>query len=380
MVHTTLTHIVKYVLSLWILLSATIAAAQHRDTWTAFYDNEEESYLLGFKNSKGAVMISPKFMGFTTVRKWDHIAAFMEDSSGLFLQYYMLKDGTKFGRDSLYIFDMSFDCESEGYIKFRDPVSGHTGMFDSVGKIAIPPVYNDITAFRNGMAVALKGAYKKRWDTDSGHSGCDHWSWEGGEELLIDQQNNVLISGFPASNDLDIYSMKMDSLPETDSTRVYFRGKDQRYYSFTDKLQYFRQFLFREFLTNISQDQLIQHAYKHIIHWDDDSSSWQQTSKEHYIKQHYGLLSQKLTMLLDTTTVYSISLAGFLPHPEVMLPELEHCYDNCGQWNTSRYPLYQVSISHFGPGKRFLYQDYLNFVKINEKILLISSSLHKNKK
>ena len=71
------------------LLASCSVFAQKSDIWTSFYDNEE--YLFGFKNSKGEVMIEPKFMGFTSANKFDKIAAFMEDTNGEFSSYYMLK-------------------------------------------------------------------------------------------------------------------------------------------------------------------------------------------------------------------------------------------------------------------------------------------------
>ena len=135
------------------LLASCSVFAQKSDIWTYFYDDEE--YLFGFKNSKGEVMIEPKFKGFTSANKFDKIAAFMEDTNGEFSSYYMLKNGKKFAEDSLYVFDMAFDCENEGFIKFRDPKTGNVGMFNTAGKVAIQALYTDMTAFENGLSVAL---------------------------------------------------------------------------------------------------------------------------------------------------------------------------------------------------------------------------------
>ncbi len=365
----------KYLLLLYSLLTFLAATAQQQDAWIAYYESGED-YRFGFKNSRGEVMIPPRFMGFTVARKWDHIAALMEDSNGRFDQYYMLKDGTRFGKDSLYIFDMSFDCESEGYIKFKDPVTGNTGMFNAKGRIAIPPVYNDITSFRNGLAVALKGAHKSYWDTSGAHTGCNHWSWEGGQELLINQQHEVLVTGFPAYNDLDMYSFTISDTPATDNTRINFRGKDNKYYTFTDNLLLFKHFLEKDFLPNREAEQLLLHSYPAIIYWDEDSSAWKHVPKEVFIRQHYSLLSEKLALLQDTATNYDIFVANFLPIPDDMSAAFEHCYDNCGNWNTSRYPVYSVTINHYGPDRKFQYQDHLNFIKVNNKILFIGSTLH----
>ena len=152
---------------LLLLLVNVVAKAQ--DRWTAFYD--EDDYRSGFKNAKGEVMITPKFMGFTAANWFDKVMAAMQDSSGIFDSYYLLKDGTRFGKDSLYVFDMTFDCEQEGFIKFKDPITDKVGMFDEHGKVAIPAMYNDMTRFYNGVVVALTGAGIVYWDKDSSHLG-----------------------------------------------------------------------------------------------------------------------------------------------------------------------------------------------------------------
>ncbi|WHT39712.1 hypothetical protein QNH98_03240 [Myroides sp. mNGS23_01] len=74
--------------------------------------------------------------------------------------YYLTKEGRSVGVDSLYIFDNGSDCESEGFIRFRDSKTDQAGMFNSKGDIAIPAVYNDLTRVRNGMIIGLKGAEK----------------------------------------------------------------------------------------------------------------------------------------------------------------------------------------------------------------------------
>ena len=175
--------------------------AQKSDIWTYFYDDEE--YLFGFKNSKGEVMIEPKFKGFTSANKFDKIAAFMEETNGEFSSYYMLKNGKKFGKDSLYVFDMAFDCENEGFIKFRDPKTGNVGMFNAAGKVAIVALYNDMTPFENGLSVALKGAKLTKEDDE-------HSFWAGGENLLINTKNEVLVKNFQDDRlVLDFHSLRI---------------------------------------------------------------------------------------------------------------------------------------------------------------------------
>ncbi len=66
----------------------------------------------------------------------------------------------KVQKGNLYFFDNGPDCESEGFIRFRDRKADKAGLLNSEGEIAIPPVYNDLTNVRNGLVIALMGAKK----------------------------------------------------------------------------------------------------------------------------------------------------------------------------------------------------------------------------
>tara|TARA_B110000211_G_scaffold231093_1_gene291965 strand:+ start:3103 stop:3477 length:375 start_codon:yes stop_codon:yes gene_type:complete len=110
------------------LLLGQLGFAQNNDKWTSFSDKKSE--LTGFKNLKGEVMIEPKFMGFTIAKVFDVIIAVMEEDSGTFKTYYLIKSGKKIGNDSLHIFDNGADCENEGFIRFRDKKTDKVGMFD----------------------------------------------------------------------------------------------------------------------------------------------------------------------------------------------------------------------------------------------------------
>ena len=46
------------------------------------------------------------------------------------------------GKDSVYIFDNTPDCENEGFIRFRDHKTDKAGMFNRNGNIVIPAEYN----------------------------------------------------------------------------------------------------------------------------------------------------------------------------------------------------------------------------------------------
>ena len=148
---------------------------QRTDTWTAFWN--EDSTLIGYKDTNGIVKIEPIFSGFFFAEKFDNIIAISEGNNGELGSYYLTKTGRTFGEDSLFNFDFRYDCESEGFIRFRDPKTAKIGMFDRTGKIAIPAIYDGLSRVRNGMVRGLKGAEKKYWDN---HEHADyHYSHTG---------------------------------------------------------------------------------------------------------------------------------------------------------------------------------------------------------
>jgi hypothetical protein len=127
--------------------------------WIAFWN--KDTTLIGFKDKSGKVKIEPRFVsGFTSAGLFENIIAAMEENSGGYQSYYLTKSGKIFGKDSLHMFDNATDCESEGFIRFRDKKTERVGMFNRKGEVVIPAEYNELTRVGNGMTIALKGAEK----------------------------------------------------------------------------------------------------------------------------------------------------------------------------------------------------------------------------
>lgn len=174
--------------------------AQNKDTWISFWDKDTTH--IGFKDKTGNIKIQPKFFSLTIANKFDDIIAVAEETPENWKSYYLTKSGKIVGRDSLYIYDNGFDCENEGFIRFKDPKTEKMGMFNGDGKIVIPAEYSDLTRVRNGMIVVLKGAEK--YTDPSG----EHFSWGGGTENLIDLNNKILIENFSNNDELNFYSVE----------------------------------------------------------------------------------------------------------------------------------------------------------------------------
>jgi len=200
------------ILTFLITFSSLTLLGQSNDSWASF--SNKDTTLIGYKDKNGVVKIEPIFTGITSAEKFENIIAGTEAINGQGKSYYLTKQGKIVGRDSLHIFDNGSDCESEGFIRFRDHKTDKAGMFNKNGDIVIPAEYNDLTRVRNGMIIALKGAEKKYSE------GGEHYSWIGGLELLIDTNNNILIDNFKLDNKLNFFSIEKTKTPHSD-TRYY---------------------------------------------------------------------------------------------------------------------------------------------------------------
>lgn len=349
------------------LLASCSVFAQKSDIWTYFYDDEE--YLFGFKNSKGEVMIEPKFKGLTSANKFDKIAAFMEETNEEFNSYYMLKNGKKFGKDSLYVFDMAFDCENEGFIKFRDPKTGNVGMFNTAGKVAIPALYNDMTPFENGLSVALKGA-KLMKDSDDD----EHPYWAGGENLLINTKNEVLVKNFQDDQlTLDFHSLRIQSQPEKSTERVSFLGTNGKYYSFIDNEKLFENFLNQKFFKNLSKKSLLKNSYEKIVYWDEEKGWTSQPTKD-FLEKNHAILLERLEGYKNKKNM-QIMVENYTPLTEDIEQKIQHHYNNCGRRNMSKYPFFSLVITNHDENGKFRHQDHFSFLRTEKGIKFISCSI-----
>ena len=82
---------------LFLCFASTYAMAQTDSSWFMFTDTSTD--LIGYKNSKGKIMIEPKFTHITQQKIFKHIMPVYEKNEGLAngtTNYYLLKNGKKF--------------------------------------------------------------------------------------------------------------------------------------------------------------------------------------------------------------------------------------------------------------------------------------------
>lgn len=340
---------------------------QDNKPWVAFWN--KDTTLIGFKDSKNTVKIEPKFTGFTIANKFDGIIGVSERvDDKKWLNYYLSKSGRIVGRDSLLIYDNSVDCESEGFIRFRDAKTDKTGMFNRNGDIVIPADYNALTSVRNGMVIGLQGAKKKEWGKESGDY---HFSWVGGKEVLIDTRNRVLVDDFNYEGKLNFFSLLVSDKPNEDPVRQNFKTTEGKYYSFIDFGREFDAWLKTSLLKNFTKAYLSEATYKELTFWKEEDG-WKTEDKHSFINRNFELIKAKLLELNHPGCKYQVFDDG-LNHYIFESEEYQRFFDNCGAAKEWIYPLKNIVIS-YEKGKD-LVQDHFSFLRTEDGYKLISISL-----
>lgn len=355
----------KQTILLYLFLSFNcILFAQNKDPWISFWNKDTTA--IGFKDKNGTIKIEPKFMGLISANKFDDIIAVTEENGETWKSYYLTKSGKVVGRDSLYIFDNGSDCENEGFIRFRDPKTDKMGMFNAKGNIVIPALYNDLTKARNGMIIVLQGAEKVK----DNHEGCNHFSWAGGREYLIDTNNKTLIENFKYNDDLNFYSVQKSTTPTKDPIRENFLGVDGQYYSFINFEKEFESWLKNNLLTDLSKDNLLKSSFDKISFWKEPDG-WIKESKTKFINQNYTFIKLKLQELTSSQTEYFVSSDSLNPFI-FETSEYEMCFNNCNQSKDWLYPVKNIVISP--KNKSDFGQDHFQFLRTENGYKLISIS------
>ena len=360
------------ILTYIIFIIGLSVQAQNTDTWTAFWD--ENSELMGFKNSKGQVEIEPKFMGFTMARKFDNIIAVMEKNDDNYKTYYLTKSGKKVGFDSLYIYDNGADCENEGFIRFRVKATDKVGMFDKNGNIVIPAVYNELSRVQNGLVWALEGAKKKYRDKHK-ESGCNHYSWENGNEMLLNTKNEVLIENFHYEGSLNLFSLQIRTEHNDNPVRQNFKGKDGKFYSFIDFEKEFRNWINSELLDSLTLEKLIKVSFDSITYWKEPNG-WTTELKTDFLKRNFELIKTRLIELNKIETDYFIIIDGLNPFM-YQGKEFSKYYNNCGEAMRAKYPVMGLIINN--KTKPGLLQNHFDFIRTDNGYRLINMTIRNGK-
>ncbi len=284
--------------------------------------------------------------------------------------YYLTKSGKKVGKDSLEINDNTPECESEGFIVFRDRKTDKAGMFNRDGKIVIPAEYNYLWSPSNGIALGRKGAKKFISDPED-----EHPEWQGGKEVLIDTNNKVLIDSFnyDYENNIDFYSLIISTTPQKDTIRKNFKSIDGNYYSFIVFEKEFRTWLKTVLLDNFTKANLNLAIFNNVTIWQDAKGYWQEPM-EIFVNQNFESVKSMLLELNSPKCEYNISFERL---PFIYKEkEFEKYYNDCGQFEVWKYPVLSIAINHWV--NKNLTQDHFDFLRTENGYKLISISSSKD--
>jgi hypothetical protein len=116
------------------------------------------------------------------------------------------------------------------------------------------PKYNSLSRVSNGLIIAKIGAKQKHEDR---HSGCDHWTFEGGKDMIIDTLGNILIDDFKDDDiTLDFHTLKISDEENKEKFRHNFKSKNNKFYSFISHKEEFEGYLRNDFLVNVQENNL----------------------------------------------------------------------------------------------------------------------------
>lgn len=345
---------------LFLLLLSANLFSQGKDVWKSYID--VNTGLHGFKDKDGNIKVEPKFLGFMIADKFSDIVAVMEED---LTSYYLTKSGNQLGKDSVYIFDNGFECESEGYIRFRDPKTQKVGIFNSSCKTVIPAEYEVLTKMINGLAIGLKGAHKYYPNNDSTD---EHWGWDGGIFYLIDSSNNILVNEFPYDLNLDFHSLKIEDNPSREIGRESFPCINGKFYTFINNEKLFNYWFHNVFLNQLTEEEIIKNSFQIIVHWSEEER-WVSKNGEEFIENNYNLFLPSLLEIKNGYTDYFYTIEDILIVTDDTREEFDKYLDNCSQLKFSQYPAFLLLINHSIEGD--ISQDSFTFFKTENGFKLI---------
>jgi hypothetical protein len=323
----------KTLLAFFFTLAGCALYGQANTTWVAFDETKDLTYT-GFKDGNGTIKIPPVFTGRTIARKFDNIIAAMEFVDNRYTEpFYITKTGTIL-KDSVYAADYAFDCESEGYIRFKDKKTGNTGMLNGNAKVVIPATYSDLGRVYNGLIVGLKGA-KKQVDNQSVF-------WEGGNKQLLDVTNKVLVDSLTYEGHLNFYSLKVTDKNEQENFRHYFKGTDGKYYSFTDFEENLKWWVSSVLLKELTKEGLTANTLN-TIKYEDSSKEWKTEDKNSFIARNFEHIKHELQQLTLNSGNYSIRKETIVKH--IFEPATySKYYNNCDEIKYWQNPVMSISL------------------------------------
>lgn len=370
------------------IIFSQVSFAQKEEAWIRFYDSVSSQS--GYKDLKGNIKIPLQFTDFAPADTFHNIIAVSERINNSSVYYYLLKNGNKIGKDSVYMFDFTFDCESEDKIIFWDRKKDRVGFFNKYGKVIIPALYNFVTPFRNGVALARRNAKRKCWD-GADTIKCEHLGWEGGENILINDKNEVLADSVNVNPDgINWYSLRINDQATDTSLYTSIRGQNGNTYYFINYYKEFNKWLYHVFIPAIRtnhQNDITKLLFPEIVYYSEPVGWTNVTSKDFFKAFPASLIQKSLEKKhLKEIRVMHDHLNLFIFDKDIYRRYLNSCSDH----NWSKYPVFSVLVTYykkrpvpseystgFFKDHDIDYQEDMEFLRTDDGYKLLSVSIKK---
>ncbi|MCA5006773.1 hypothetical protein [Sphingobacterium bovistauri] len=251
-----------YLLIIYFLLICTTTYSQEVRGWTKYIKrilNPNNPELIGYMDHKGDTVLKAIYHPVFSHSIIKDVGAVWNTDPKVG-SFYFNRKGKIFGRDSTWAWDFSYDVESEGFIRFSiEELPGRNphceGMFDWKGSIRIPANYNELSSMKNGFVHALKDARREPLEP-----GSEYYKWVGGKQLLLDSNNNILVSDqqemMKVNEFIDYYSFKI--VQDTIVDNINIKMDKGKYLSFNDvRKEFLNQINLRRSVEKLLLDSLI---------------------------------------------------------------------------------------------------------------------------
>ena len=275
------------------------------------------------------------------------------------LKYYLLKNGKKVGKDSLYLGENFLDCENENRIRFRDPKTEKVGFFDEIGRVAIPALYNEATSFHNGLALIIRDGKKICRDGKeySNENPCEYWRWIGINQL-INEKNEVLLDSInPADfENINFYSLQIN--PEIIKPGFStFKSANGNIYAFMDFKKEFEHWVYSTFLKNKEPNALGEYVFPEMTISKEGSLKSKQMNNPKYadyawtvddgktvLKENVENIRKILNKINSKDYITTISKSS----SPILLDEVKYheYFSDCGDYLSMKYPYFEMTITN----------------------------------
>jgi hypothetical protein len=348
---------------------------QKKNDWYSFAD--KNTHLTGYKDKRGNIKIPAKFGGLTSALVFRDVIAVYEDKSGK--SYYLLKNGKKFGTDSLYVYDNSYDDLHEGKIRFRDKKTDKVGFFNKNGAIVIPAKYNDARPFYNGLALVVHNG--KRVCMDGGAFNpakpCEDWSWDG-ITAIIDIHNKILADDikYEETENIDWNSFKItNSLPDT-TIFTGFKTPDNKFCTFLNFEKEFTKWFYKNYLSNINIEIFSANCYKEVMVENRFESMKGKLYTKSSFKKYYQTIVMKEMESIKLNKVETEIFDEELNPYDFNDKNFSIFYANDGEPDKQKYPVFNVICTYTQYNKKLDYQQQFFFIRTTKGYKLYQIALN----